>query len=218
MRIVLLGLPGSGKGTQAHILSEMLNIPFLGAGDLLRHEVSAGTEAGKRIAPKMKAGGLPADDDVTEIVLSNLDKCKAFVLDGYPRSLSQAESLDAYLKDKEISLNAVVYLKVSEAVALCRIGQRRNCAQCGAPAMLEDTENPCRFCGGGTFTGRQDDSEAIARKRWQLQSEKLSALLKHYCSRSFFCEVDAVQKPEQVSVSILKFMKLPSPLFRWEKV
>ena len=148
MRLILLGPPGAGKGTQAQRLVEKHGIPQLSTGDMLRAAVRAETEVGKRAKAVMEAGHLVSDEIVNEIVSERIDAAdcaNGFILDGYPRTLAQADALEAMLKRKGQPLDAVIELKVDDDVLVDRIAGRYTCARCGTG--YHDTKHPPKVAG-----------------------------------------------------------------------
>lgn len=192
MRIVLLGPPGCGKGTQAALLSKECGIPHIAAGDLLREAVASETALGKRAKAYMDAGELVPDDLVVAMMKDRLDEedtRKGYILDGFPRTLRQAELMEGFAP-----LDAAVCLMVPEEVLLERFAGRRVCSKCeavyhvtGNPPAVEDV---CDACGGDLDT-REDDREEVVRTRLKVYREQTEPLLARYRQASMLIEVDA---------------------------
>ena len=164
MRLVLLGPPGAGKGTHAKVLSEKFRIAHLATGDILRRNIREKTSLGQKAKDIIESGNLVPDDLVKQIMFSaieNVNTNSSFILDGYPRTIGQAEALDKYLKNKNINLDAVLDFETSEKVIIDRLSGRRICPECGAnypvrniPPKCEGVSDRC----GGIITQRKDDT------------------------------------------------------------
>jgi len=186
MRIVLLGAPGSGKGTQAKLLSEKYKIPHVATGDLLRAAVSAGSELGRKAKAAMDAGQLVSDDIVLGMIqerLSRPDAKPGFVLDGFPRNIPQAQALDAMLARLGQPLQLALLVDVDREVLTKRMTGRRTCNQCGAIYNVHfsppKTAGKCDKCGG-TLTQRSDDNEETVRNRLAVYEEQTAPLVSYY--------------------------------------
>ena len=186
MRIVLLGAPGSGKGTQAKLLSEKYKIPQVATGDLLRAAVAAGSELGRKAKAAMDAGQLVSDDIVLGIIqerLSRPDAKPGFVLDGFPRNIPQAQALDAMLARLGQPLQLALLVDVDREVLTKRMTGRRTCSQCGAIYNVHfsppKTSGKCDKCGG-TLTQRSDDNEETVRNRLAVYEEQTAPLVSYY--------------------------------------
>ncbi|MEX2163409.1 MAG: adenylate kinase [Sulfuricaulis sp.] len=186
MRIVLLGAPGSGKGTQAKLLVEKYKIPQMSTGDLLRSEVAAGTELGKRAKAAMDAGQLVSDEVVLGMIQARLSKPDAksgFILDGFPRNIPQAQSLDAMLARLGLPLQLALLVDVDTDVLLKRLTGRRNCGSCGAIYNIyfsaPKTANKCDKCGS-TLMHRSDDNEQTVGNRLKVYQQQTAPLVNYY--------------------------------------
>jgi len=188
MRIVLLGAPGSGKGTQAKLLVDKYKIPQISTGDLLREAVAAGTELGKKAKAVMNAGGLVSDDIVLGIIqerLSRPDAKSGFILDGFPRNIPQAQALDALLARMGRPLQLALLVDVEKGVLMKRLTGRRSCsnAACGAIYNIHfspsKTGNKCEKCGTA-LSHRSDDNEATVGKRLEVYELQTSPLVAYY--------------------------------------
>lgn len=186
MRIILLGPPGAGKGTQAKVLAKRLNLLHISTGDLLRQNASFGSELGKHAKSYMEKGLLVPDDVVTRMLQQRIAEADAkggFILDGYPRNINQARALDEMLKQKNINIDSVFYLDTSEPVIIQRLKQRLVCSACGANFhtnnMPPKKEGICDNCGGRLYQ-RTDDKEETVRKRLEVYRKEVSSLLEYY--------------------------------------
>lgn len=186
MRIVLLGAPGSGKGTQAKLLVEKYKIPQISTGDLLRAEVAAGTDLGKRAKAAMDAGQLVSDEIVLGMIQARLAKPDAksgFILDGFPRNIPQAQSLDAMLARLGQPLQLALLVDVDTEVLLKRLTGRRTCGSCGAIYNIyfsaPKTANKCDKCGSA-LTHRSDDNEQTVANRLKVYQQQTAPLVNYY--------------------------------------
>ena len=186
MRIVLLGAPGSGKGTQAKLLVEKYKIPQMSTGDLLRGEVAAGTELGKRAKAAMDAGQLVSDEVVLGMIQTRLSKPDAkagFILDGFPRNIPQAQSLDAMLARLGQPLQLALLVDVDTDVLMKRLTGRRTCGSCGAIYNIyfspPKTSNKCDKCGAA-LQHRSDDNEQTVGNRLQVYQQQTAPLVNYY--------------------------------------
>lgn len=209
MKMILLGPPGSGKGTQAKMLSERLGVPQISTGDMLRAAVKEGTPMGLKAKAKMEAGGLVPDEVVVGIVKERLlkpDCDKGFILDGFPRTLAQADALKATLSELNKQLDAVVSLEVDDDAVVGRIAGRRTCRDCGKMYHVEfdapAVENKCDKCGGELFQ-RSDDQEETIRKRLEVYAEQTAPLIAYYKNDGILRDVDGMQNISAVQERIL---------------
>lgn len=187
MRLIFLGPPGAGKGTQAKLLTERHGIPQLSTGDMLRAAVAAQTEVGKRAKAVMDAGQLVSDAIVNEIVSDRIDSAdcsKGFILDGYPRTVPQAQALDQILADKGLGLDAVIELKVDERALLKRMESR-----------VAET-----IAAGGTV--RQDDKPEVLERRLAEYREKTAPLSQYYASTGKLKTIDGMADVKAVTAEI----------------
>lgn len=187
MRLVLLGPPGAGKGTQAKVLSNKLHLPHISTGDIFREAKASGTELGNKLADYMNRGVLVPDDMVNQIVADRLKKDDikdaGFILDGYPRTSAQAESLDRALNEAGIKLDLVVYMKTTKNTIISRLTGRRVCKECGSifhtTNIPSKKEGVCDFCGGELYQ-RDDDKEATVLKRLEVYEGQTKELIDYY--------------------------------------
>ena len=209
MRIVLLGAPGSGKGTQSQRLMHREHIPQVSTGDLLRAAVACGSKLGLKAKAAMEVGRLVEDALVLGMIRERLrkpDARRGFILDGFPRNLLQAQSLDRLLKKLRQPLDAVVQLEVDYAELVRRISGRRTCADCGrvfnvstSPAQLIESE-PCQSTGGcHRLIQRPDDNEATVAERLRVYEEKTRPLIEFYRARGLLRVINAEGSVEEVT-------------------
>lgn len=213
MRMILLGPPGAGKGTQAKILAKKLNLAHISTGDLLRQNVAAGTELGRQANDYMHKGLLVPDELVSEMVgnrLKERDTEKGWLFDGYPRNLKQAESLDALLERGKIDLDCVIDLDASEPVIIQRLSGRLACGNCGANFHIKNMppRKPeiCDNCGGRLYQ-RPDDKEETVKKRLEVYKKETAALIEYYRKQNKLQRVSADLEPDIVVDKILRLLK-----------
>jgi len=209
MKMILLGPPGAGKGTQAKLIVDKYAIPQLSTGDMLREAVANGTEVGKKAKAVMDAGNLVSDDIVNAIVSDRLDQddCRnGFILDGFPRTLEQAEALSSMLAEKGLGLDRVVELKVDDDALVERVAGRYTCANCGEgyhdsfkkPAK----EGICDRCGGTEFKRRPDDNAEVMRTRLMAYYKETSPLLGYYFAKGDLKSVDGMGEIADIFKSV----------------
>ncbi len=196
MRIVMMGPPGSGKGTRAHIISELYGIPVITTGDMLRGAVREKTEYGIEAKAYMDRGDLVPDSIVNGIVMDRMGKPdveKGFILDGYPRSVNQADALDGILKKMGIELTHVLSVVLSDKVIIERLSKRRSCPVCNEIYHLiskpPKKEEVCDKCGARLIL-RKDDKETVVRYRLLVYKETTHQLLERYEKLGLVVETD----------------------------
>ena len=213
MRLILLGPPGAGKGTQSQRLVEKLGIPQLSTGDMLREAVKAGTEVGLKAKAVMDAGNLVSDEIVNAIVSERIDQpdaAKGFILDGYPRTLVQADAVEQMLADKGLLLDGVIELEVDDNVLVERISGRYSCAKCGTG--YHDTNHKprvpgvCDKCGSTEFKRRPDDNAETVRTRLEAYYKQTSPLIGYYYAKGKLRKVDGMADMDDVTASIEKIL------------
>ncbi len=211
MRVIFLGAPGTGKGTQAVWLSEKFAIPQISTGDILRKAVAEGTELGKAADAVMKSGGLVSDELIVALVRERLEQpdCRpGFILDGFPRTIAQGESLDLML-GREKAIQSVIFFDVSEAGIVTRLTSRRTCSGCARNYNMISDPPPasglCESCGGRIIQ-RPDDSEETVRKRLQVYEEKTAPLKEFYNEQKKLYILRAEQPVERVREELVTLL------------
>jgi adenylate kinase len=214
MRLVLLGAPGSGKGTQAQRLRDQKGIPQVSSGDLLRDAVARGTELGKRAKAAMDAGELVTDDIVLGLIRERLgcpDAASGFILDGYPRNVAQAGALDKLLAEIDQPIDSVVLMDVDSKALFQRLTGRRSCPKCGkvfnvysAPSANGDRCDNHPGAEAPLLAQRADDKEDVIENRLKVYASQTSPLIDHYRARGLLKTVNADQPVEQVYADFVR--------------
>ncbi|MEM7044806.1 MAG: adenylate kinase [Pseudomonadota bacterium] len=211
MILILLGPPGAGKGTQAARLKERYDIAHLSTGDMLRGAIAAGTEVGKQAKSVMDAGKLVSDGIIVRLVEERIqaDDCaNGFLLDGFPRTVAQAEALDDLLEKKSKTLDAVVEFAVDDEALIGRISGRYACANCGAGYhdvfQKPKQEGVCDNCGSTEFTRRSDDNADAVRTRLTAYHEQTAPLLPYYGKKGVLKTVDGMAEIDAVTEQLFK--------------
>ena len=205
MRLILIGPPASGKGTQAEILKEKLSIAHISTGDMLRAAVKNGTELGKEADGYMKSGQLVPDDLVIRMVLERLkepDAGNGFLLDGFPRTEPQAKALDEALSEAGVDIDAVVFIDVPDETVLERMTGRRMDPETGK--IYHATFNPPPAEIAGRVIQREDDNEDSVKTRLQKYHAETEPIIPFYEAKGLIKKIDGLQKPEDVTADILK--------------
>ncbi|MFQ5535351.1 MAG: adenylate kinase [Sphingomonadales bacterium] len=209
MIVILLGPPGAGKGTQARHIVESRKLVQLSTGDMLRAAVEAGTETGKQVKGLIERGELVPDEVVVSIIAERLgqtDCANGAILDGFPRTVAQAEALDEMLRDKGLKLDHVIEMSVDEEALVGRISGRFTCAKCGE-GYHDEFKRPmvdgvCDGCGASDFSRRPDDNEATVRSRLAAFNEQTAPLLPYYRRKNVLSTIEGMAGIEQVSMQI----------------
>ncbi|MEU8524199.1 MULTISPECIES: adenylate kinase [Streptomyces] len=214
MRIVLVGPPGAGKGTQAAFLAKNLDIPHISTGDLFRANISQGTELGLKAKAFMDAGDLVPDEVTIGMAKDRMeqpDAANGFLLDGFPRNVAQAEALDVVLKAEDMQLDAVLDLEVPEDEVVKRIAGRRICRNDSAHVFhvtynAPKTEGVCDVCGGELFQ-RSDDSEETVRKRLEVYHTQTEPIIDYYRAQNLVVTISALGKVDEVTAKAMAALK-----------
>ena len=213
MKLILLGPPGAGKGTQAKMLTETFSIPQISTGDILRAAVKNETPMGLKAKQYMDAGSLVPDEVVVGIVrdrLQEADCSNGFILDGFPRTVAQADALQSSLQEMGKDLDRVISLDVETEALIERLTGRRTCKDCGRGyhVSFDPARNPgvCDHCGGALFQ-RDDDREETIRKRLQVYAEQTSPLIQYYREAGVLMELDGMQPIPQVQEKMLSLLQ-----------
>lgn len=211
--LIFLGAPGAGKGTQAREVSKEFSIPQISTGDMLRDAVKKQTPLGLEAKRKMEAGELVPDEVVCGIVderIGQPDCAKGFILDGFPRTLAQAQFVDAMLEKKGRGNPLAVNIRVSEDTLLKRLTGRRTCSMCGEIYNVHFSppkkEGVCDK-DGGNLLHRADDNESTIRQRLVAYNNQTSPLIDYYGKKKLLHDVDGNQEPDQISADLIGFLK-----------
>lgn len=209
MNLILLGPPGAGKGTQSKRLEDKYSIVQLSTGDMLRAAVASGSEIGQQAKAVMESGGLVSDELVIGIISDRIDQddCKnGFILDGFPRTVPQAEALGTMLAEKSLQLDHVIELTVDDEAMVERICGRYTCSKCGAgyhdSFQKPATEGVCDKCGSTDFTRRADDNEETVRNRLEQYHEQTAPISAFYAEKGILKEVDGMADIDAVTSSL----------------
>jgi adenylate kinase len=213
MEMILLGLPGVGKGTQAKKLEAALNIPHIATGDIFREAIKNGTPLGKKAESFIEAGELVPDEVTIGIVEERLGKsdCEnGFILDGFPRTIKQAEALDSILSKQNKELDLAIYLTAEKEILIERLSGRRICEDCGATYHIKNDppkkEGICDECGGKLIQ-RSDDTKETVEKRIEVNKEKTKKLVDFYRKKEILEEVQSTGGIENVHQRLLKLVE-----------
>ena len=212
MKIIMLGAPGAGKGTQAKKIAEKYSIPHISTGDIFRANIKEGTELGKKAKTYMDQGLLVPDELVVDLVVDRVkqDDCaKGYVLDGFPRTIPQAESLDAALEKIGEKIDFAINVEVPDENIVRRMSGRRACLGCGATYHIEHippkTEGICETCGKELVL-RDDDKPETVTKRLNVYHEQTQPLIDYYTNKKVLAEVDGTKDMADVFADIVKIL------------
>lgn len=210
MRLILLGPPGAGKGTQASAIVEKYNIPHISTGDIFRANIKEKTELGKQVEEYLNKGLLVPDELVVSIVKDRISKedCKnGFLLDGFPRTVAQAEALDEELKNMSLTIDKVINIQADKDLLIERIIGRRICRDCGATYHIKFSptkkEGICDKCGGELYQ-REDDKLETVEKRIEVYTEQTKPLIDYYAKKGLLLNVDGTKDKKEVFEYIVK--------------
>lgn len=213
MKIIMLGAPGAGKGTQAIRIAAKYGIPHISTGDIFRANIKNGTELGKKAKTYMDQGLLVPDQVVVELIVDRLQQedCKnGYVLDGFPRTIPQAEALDAALAEIHEKVDYAINVEVSDETIINRMSGRRACVACGATYHIVNiptkVEGICDKCGG-TLILREDDKPETVLKRLTVYHEQTQPLIEYYSAQGILVEVDGLKDMEEVFQDIVAIVE-----------
>jgi adenylate kinase len=212
MFLVLLGMPGSGKGTQAQFIKESFGVPHISTGDIFREAIKAQTPLGRKAKGYLDRGELVPDELVTDIVKERIEKddCRnGFILDGYPRTVNQAEALDKIMQEKGIRLTSVVDFRITPDEAVRRLSSRRSCSSCSAVYNLlhkmPKEEGKCDLCGGKLYQ-RDDDREDVIRNRLKVYELQTAPIIEYYEKQNNISHIDAEAQIASIRESIKELL------------
>jgi adenylate kinase len=207
--IVMFGPPGAGKGTQAKFLSDKLNIPQISTGDILREAVKKETLLGAQAQSYMSRGALVPDEVMVGIIeerIKDKDCSNGFILDGFPRTIAQAEKLEKLLEKRGTQMAQVINLKISDKEIIKRLTSRRVCRSCNAIYNLlvnpPKVNGKCDVCGGELYL-RDDDKEEVIKKRLKIYADETKPLLKFYAKRKLLKDLDGSRSINEVQGAVL---------------
>ncbi len=213
MKLILLGPPGAGKGTQAQELERRRNLVQLSTGDMLRAVIASGSALGQEIKAIIDSGALVPDDIMVRMIADRIEQpdcADGFILDGFPRTTAQAEALDVMLDARNTALDHVIAMAVDADVLTRRIGGRFSCAKCGA-GYHDEFQKPrqdgvCDHCGGTEFTRRSDDKPETVRARLEAYEAQTAPLLPYYREKNLLRSVNAMAGIDEVTAEIEKIL------------
>ncbi len=211
MRLILFGAPGVGKGTQARRITQKAGIPQISTGDILRNQIRSGSELGQKLKSYTDQGNLVPDGLILDIIrlrLAQPDCEGGFILDGFPRTVAQAEALEVLLVELKAQLDHVFELKVSDDAIVRRLSSRRVCRSCGEVynSLLEEIPEECRHCGGGPIAQRPDDQEETIRHRLEVFNQQTAPLLEFYDDRGLLRSLDGDRSVDEVHEELMSLL------------
>ena len=204
MRLLLVGPPGAGKGTQAQFLAAHYSIPHISTGDIFRANLKAGTDIGNQARVYMDRGELVPDDVTNEMVrlrLEESDASKGFLLDGWPRNIAQAQYFDGILSAKKISMDAVLEMQISDAQIITRLSSRRTCRDCGKPSQGEK----CGACGGELYQ-REDDKEDVIANRLKVYADQTAPIITFYRDKGLLLTTPATGSVADITAQAIALL------------
>lgn len=212
MKIIMLGAPGAGKGTQAKMIAKKYDIPHISTGDIFRANIKNGTELGNKAKAFMDAGQLVPDELTVQLVLDRIkqqDCMKGYVLDGFPRTIPQAEALDSALNDRGEKIEYAINVNVPDSNIINRMAGRRACVNCGATYNIvynpTQKEGVCDVCQGELIL-RDDDKPETVQKRLQIYHDRTKPLIDHYNAKGVVHVVDGTVDIDVVFATIVKIL------------
>jgi adenylate kinase len=213
MNLILLGPPGAGKGTQAKRLEQKHGLVQLATGDMLRAAIASGSELGRRVKAIMDAGRLVSDDIIIGMIAERIaqpDCAQGFILDGFPRTVPQAEALDAMLAERGQKLDHIILMEVDEPVLIDRLSGRFTCGNCGASYHERyhrpKLEGVCDICGSTNFVYRPDDRAETLKTRFEAYRNQTAPILPYYRAKGILRTIDGMAEIDEVTRQIEKII------------
>jgi adenylate kinase len=200
MRLVLVGPPGAGKGTQASLLAEHYKIPHISTGDIFRANLKSGTALGLQAKGFMDKGELVPDSVTNEMVKDRLRNASGFLLDGFPRNVAQAEVLQSFLNEKGAPLNAVVEFQINNEEIIKRLSSRRTCRGCGK--VFPGQVSKCDSCGGEIYQ-RDDDKESVIARRLEVYGEQTAPIIDYYRKAGLLVAISATGEVSAITKNVI---------------
>lgn len=200
MRLVLVGPPGAGKGTQASLLAEHYKIPHISTGDIFRANLKSGTALGLQAKGFMDKGELVPDSVTNEMVKDRLSNASGFLLDGFPRNVAQAEVLQSFLSEKGAPLNAVVEFQINNEEIIKRLSSRRTCRGCGK--VFPGQVSKCDSCGGEIYQ-RDDDKESVIARRLEVYGEQTAPIIDYYRKAGLLVAISATGEVSAITKDVI---------------
>jgi adenylate kinase len=200
MRLVLVGPPGAGKGTQASLLAEHYKIPHISTGDIFRANLKSGTALGLQAKGFMDKGELVPDSVTNEMVKDRLSNASGFLLDGFPRNVAQAEVLQSFLNEKGAPLNAVVEFQINNEEIIKRLSSRRTCRGCGK--VFPGQVSKCDSCGGEIYQ-RDDDKESVIARRLEVYGEQTAPIIDYYRKAGLLVAISATGEVSAITKDVI---------------
>lgn len=200
MRLVLVGPPGAGKGTQASLLAEHYKIPHISTGDIFRANLKSGTALGLQAKGFMDKGELVPDSVTNEMVKDRLSNASGFLLDGFPRNVAQAEVLQGFLNEKGAPLNAVVEFQINNEEIIKRLSSRRTCRGCGK--VFPGQVSKCDSCGSEIYQ-RDDDKESVIARRLEVYGEQTAPIIDYYRKAGLLVAISATGEVSAITKNVI---------------
>lgn len=214
MRILMLGAPGVGKGSQATRIAKVLSIPHISTGVLFREQIAGDTDIGRKVSSYIHQGMLVPDEITVDILAKRLinDDCRnGFVLDGFPRTVQQAQSLDRILKEMSINIDVVVNISLDDSSIIRRITGRRTCSSCGAVYHIEyyppETDGTCNNCSGALIN-RSDDAPSVIKQRLHIYHDQTKPLTDYYMSKVKYIHIESEKSITLTTQKVYEALKI----------